>query len=81
LEEKEEIVKNYSGESKEDLLKVIRERFPLSEEDKRTPDFGGQGISHLKRARELFRSKRCKLSALEKAEALMLLAQLRSLLE
>lgn len=81
LEEKEEIVKNYSGESKDDLLKIIRERFPLAEEDKRIPHFGGQGISHLKRARELFRSKRCKLSTLEKAEALMLLAQLRSLID
>ena len=81
LEEKEEIVKNYAGQPKDELLKLIRSRFPLSEGDKRLPHFGGQGISHLKRARELFRNSRCRLSALEKAEALLLLGQIRSLID
>lgn len=81
LEEKEEIVKNYAGEPKEELLKLIRSRFPLSDDDKRMPHFGGQAISHLKRAKELFRHTQCRLSTLEKGEALLLLGQIRSLID
>jgi hypothetical protein len=81
LEEKEEIVKNYAGEPKDELLKLIRSRFPLSDDDKRMPHFGGQAISHLKRAKELFRHTQCRLSTLEKGEALLLLGQIRSLID
>lgn len=38
LDQKEEIVRNYQGESKKEILMIIRERFPLAKEDKRASD-------------------------------------------
>lgn len=38
LEMKEEIIKNYNGESKQELLTLIRRTFPLAAEDKRGQD-------------------------------------------
>jgi hypothetical protein len=81
LDQKEEIVRTYAGESKRELLKRIRDTFPLSDDDKRMPNFGAQGLSHLKRAKELLRSTHCRLSDLEKAELLLILGQIRSLID
>ena len=81
LEQKEEIVRDYAGEPKQELLERIREIFPLSEDDKRTPNLGAQGYAHLKRAKEYFRNARCLLSALEKAEVLLILGQIRTLID
>jgi hypothetical protein len=81
LERKQEIVNSYTGQPKQELLKVIRREFPLDDEDKRMPHFGGHGLVFLKRAREMFKSSHCRLSAVEKASALQLIAQLRSLVE
>lgn len=39
-EEKEEIIRNYEGQSKKEILAFIRKRFPLSKKDKRTPNIG-----------------------------------------
>lgn len=36
--EKTKIVESYKGESKQELLALIRERFPLAEKDKRAPN-------------------------------------------
>ena len=39
IEKKQEIIKNYHGETKQELLDIIRKRFPLSKNDKRAQDF------------------------------------------
>lgn len=81
LERKLEIVKSYAGQPKQEILKIIREEFPLDEEDKRLPHFGAHGLAFLKRAKEMFRHGQCKLSPAEKAQALQLMEQLKGLIE
>lgn len=49
LEQKEEIIQNYDGKSKEEMLTLIRETFPLAEEDKRAQDLAELAIQQLKR--------------------------------
>lgn len=81
LERKLEIVRTYAGQPKQELLKIIRQEFPLDEEDKRMPHFGGHGLAFLKRAKEMFRQPQCKLTPAEKHQALQLVDQLKSLIE
>lgn len=81
LERKLEIVSNYTGQPKQELLKIIRHEFPLDEEDKRLPHFSAHGLSYLKRAKEMFKHEQCKLSSHEKEQALKLVEQIRVLIE
>lgn len=48
-EKKEEIVKNFNGETKQQLLSSIRTIFPLDQEDKRNPHVAAQVINSLKK--------------------------------
>lgn len=49
FEKKEEIIKNYKGQPKQQLLLTIRETFPLAKEDKRAYDMGEYAIASLRR--------------------------------
>ena len=49
VEEKQEFVENYAGETKEELISQIRERFPLDLEDKRRQNIGENMIQGLRR--------------------------------
>jgi hypothetical protein len=49
LEKKEEIIKNYRGESKDELLSLIRQTFPLARDDRRSQDLPDYAITALKR--------------------------------
>ncbi len=49
LEKKEEIIKNYQGEPKHELLSLIRQTFPLPQDDRRSQDLAAYAISTLKR--------------------------------
>ncbi len=44
LPKKEEIIRNYAGQSKQELLSAIRESFPLAKGDKRSSDAFEQAI-------------------------------------
>ena len=46
-EMKEEIIMNYKGETKQELLELIRKTFPLSRTDKRAQDFAAHTITVL----------------------------------
>lgn len=81
MEKKEEIVRNYNGQAKQELLQLIRLEFPLDEEDKRHPNFAAHTIAFLKRAKETMRNSLCVPSEEEKKQINQLLAQLHSLLE
>lgn len=81
LEKKESIVKNYTGQAKEELLKLIRLEFPLPEEDKRLPHFTSNAISFLKRAREMLKNPHCSPRDEEKKQIQNLLSQIQSLLK
>jgi hypothetical protein len=81
IEKKEEVVKNYNGQPKKELLNLIRLEFPLSEDDKRHPNLSAHAISFLKRARETLKNPLCVPSAVEKQSLHNLVSQLHSLIE
>jgi hypothetical protein len=81
FEKKESIVKNYTGQPKEELLKLIRIEFPLAEEDKRLPQFGHNAVQFLKRARDMVKNPLCNLRDEEKKQIRMLLGQIQSMIE
>jgi hypothetical protein len=81
LERKQAIVKNYSGQPKQELLKLIRIEFPLSEDDKRLPSLSAHVISFLKRARETLKNPLCRVDEGEKEQIRTLLAQLKQISE
>lgn len=81
LEKKEAIVKNYCGQPKQELLKLIRQEFPLAEDDKRLPNLAAQMIQLLKKSRELLKNRLCVPSAEEKQQIQSLLLQLQGLLD
>ena len=81
LRKKETIVKNYTGQAKEELLRLIRFEFPLPEDDKRLPHFTSNAISFLKRARDMLKNPHCTPREEEKRQIKNLLAQLQSLIQ
>lgn len=81
IERKQEIVTNYAGQPKQELLKLIRQMFPLADDDKRMPSFGSHGLAFLKRAREMFKHSKCRLTAADKTAAMQLIDQIRILIK
>jgi len=81
LEKKEEIVRNYHGQTKQELLNLIRQEFPLDMEDKRLPNFAAHAIGFLKKAKEMLKKPICVPSALEKKMLQDLIIQLQELVQ
>ena len=81
IEKKEEIVKNYSGQPKKELLNLIRIEFPLAEDDKRLPNLTSHAVNFLKRAKETLKNPLCSPSPEEKKQLQNLLSQLKVLIE
>jgi hypothetical protein len=80
LKKKEEIVKNYLGQPKQELLNLIRIEFPLDETDRRLPNFAAHAITFLKRAREMLKKNVCVPSSAEKEVLQDLADQLQELI-
>lgn len=80
FDKKESIVKNYTGQPKEELLRLIRLEFPLPEDDKRLPHYPENAIQFLKRARDLIKNRNCTPSEEEKRLIRNLVGQIESLL-
>jgi hypothetical protein len=55
--------------------------FPLSEDDKRHPNFAAHALSFLKRARDMMKNSLCVPSEEEKKQLRTILIQLNALLE
>jgi len=81
FDKKESIVKNYTGQAKDELLKLIRHEFPLPEDDKRLPHFTSNAIAFLKRAREMLKNPNCHPREDEKKQIQNLISQLQSLIK
>jgi len=81
MERKEAIVKSYSGQAKQEFLKLIRIEFPLAEDDKRLPHLATHAIQFLKRARDTLKNPLCNLGDSEKEKVRHLLSQLLQLIE
>ena len=79
-ERKETIVKNYNGQSKQELLKIIRIEFPLPEDDKRLPHLSTHAIQFIKKAKEILKNPLCSPSKEEKYQLRGLLEQIKTLI-
>ena len=76
FEQKEEILKNYNGETKNEVLTLIRKTFPLEDRDGRKEDLGEQAVIALKKLEELFIQKRFRPTEEQKLEIQKLLGTL-----
>jgi len=81
MERKEEIVKGYTGQPKQELLRIIRTEFPLPEDDKRGGSLSVNILSFLKRARDSLKNSNWTPKEDEKQLIRNLLAQLQKLVE
>lgn len=77
---KEEIVKNYKGETKQEILTAIRKIFPLPEQDKRNPVVSLQVLSMLRKAASLTKSVHYKPTEEEKKRIALLLEHIKKTL-
>ena len=80
-EEKEEIVKTYNGQTKQELLALIREKFPLSTSDKRSRDLSNHAIQSLERLEKVLIRGKFYPSQEQREELLAHLDSLRDLIE
>lgn len=80
-DQKELIVKNYNGEPKQQLLKLIRDTFPLSENDRRAQDLADVAASSLKRLYSQLLSPNFIPTSKQKTQLLQLLKELKSLID
>lgn len=81
IEKKQEIVKSYDGQTKQELLSLIRDEFPLEETDKRLPNLTLQAIASMKKARDLLKKKICVPSEMEVKMLEKLLSELNAQVE
>lgn len=80
LDKKKKIVENYNGQTKNELLTMIREMFPLGTDDKRKQNIGESAILSLKRLRTLLDNKRVNLTRSQKQIISDLLAEIQRLI-
>ncbi|MFZ0565648.1 MAG: CT583 family protein [Chlamydiales bacterium] len=78
LSKKEEIVRNYNGETKQQLITLIRSEFPLKEKDKRRENIGENTIKGLKQLIVQFKQTSVKLTTTQKETLKELLDQFAS---
>lgn len=62
FEEKKKIVENFSGETKNELLSLIREKFPLDDNDGRKLDHGNATIIALRKGLNSLKASKFKLT-------------------
>jgi len=77
LSAKQKIVESYKGETKVELLKSIREIFPLDTKDKRRENIGENTILALKRLANGLNNRRETINKTQHQEILRLLNQIR----
>jgi hypothetical protein len=66
FEKKEAVLKNYRGETKNEVLTLIRKTFPLDDKDGRKEDLALQAINTLKKLELLFKERRFRPSRIQK---------------
>lgn len=68
INEKVKIIKEYKGQTKSELLSLIRERFPLEEDDKRKQSIADSAILNLRRVYNSLDRKNLKLNRKHKRQ-------------
>lgn len=80
LKKKQEIVENYQGETKQEVIARIRQVFPLDQEDQRRQKSGKSLIQGLQRLYQQLTQAPQRLSRAEKNQALTLLKNMQQLI-
>lgn len=78
---KEEIVRNYNGETKQEMISLIRSHFPLSEGDGRRENVGEMLIKTIGRLISGVEKRQCKMTLEQKKELYDLTSQLNKLID
>ncbi|MEZ5315259.1 MAG: CT583 family protein [Chlamydiales bacterium] len=81
LTKKEEIVRNYNGESKEEVIALIRSIFPLDQKDRRKENVGESTLKTLRNLVTLFKNSPIKMTQTQKHSMCELIELLSSLVE
>lgn len=79
IEMKEEIIKSYQGETKQEFLDLIRKKFPLSQSDKRARDFSAHTITALTRIYDFLKQNEYKPSKEQRKKIKALLKNISEL--
>jgi hypothetical protein len=79
-EQKESIIRNYNGQPKQELLKLIRNAFPLAENDRRAQDLSEVAASTLRRLHAQLSVEGFSPTVKQKAQLLQALKELKSLI-
>ncbi len=80
-EQKEAIIRNYQGQGKQELLQLIREEFPLAEDDKRLANFSSHAIAFLKRTLTSLKNPHCSITDSDKKQMNALIDQIQSFIK
>lgn len=80
LEKKQLLIENYHGQTKAELLSVIRDQFPLDIADKRQRDFGEEAVKGLEKIANALESPHARLSKLRKTEIAQLLERIHEII-
>lgn len=80
-EQKLEIVKNYKGQTKNELLAMIREVFPLVTTDRRKQNLGESAIQNLRRIFDMLRDRKLNITRTQKNEMHDLMDKISQLLK
>jgi hypothetical protein len=81
IDQKVSVIKNYAGESKEEILNIIRKEFPLDRDDKRLPNIANQSISSLIRLKDLLNHSLFDPSEKQKVKISQLIEEIQTLLK
>ncbi len=81
IEDKQLIVQNYQGETKRELIEIIRETFPTSEKDKRKKSIALGMINTLERLCQNLKSNKANLSDRQKETLLRIIKEIEELLD
>lgn len=77
IDEKQLIVQNYQGETKKELIEIIRDTFPISEKDKRKQSIGIGMINSLERLRQNLMSNKNSITLKQKETLKNLLTEIQ----
>ena len=80
IDEKQTIVQNYQGETKSELIEIIRETFPISDKDKRKQSIGIGMINSLERLRQNLKNNQKNLTEKQKQTVRNLLIEIQNLI-
>ncbi len=81
MDQKVDIIENYDGETKHELLTLIRERFPLSSTDRRRGNIAEATITSLERVCATLRNNRVAMTKSQKETLLSVLSSIQVLVK